>query len=85
MNILLVPVPLWALLIVLIISALIVAVQYRRSRQRMDDIDRVIDNMDRWADEIEERLFESEQRSGRGFHETYSNNNATRKRSHNYY
>lgn len=56
MSILFHPVPLWALLVLTVLAAAGVALLHRRLQRRMDGIDRFIDNMDLWADEIEERL-----------------------------
>jgi hypothetical protein len=70
---------------VIVIAAALVDLQHRRLRRRMDGIDRFIDNMDRWADTIEDRLEQSERRAGPRLHDFHANSNATGRRSRYYY
>lgn len=49
--ILIIPVPLWLLVVVIVVGAFFIGLQ-----QRIGHLERVINNMDRWADGIDERL-----------------------------
>ena len=64
-DFLLLPVPMWLLLLVMIILAFLFELRLRRLRSSHDRLVRVINNMDRWADEIEEKLENREKRSSR--------------------
>lgn len=54
------PVPLLGIVAALFFAAMIFHHQHRRLKRRMDVIERFINNMDRWADGIEDRLEECE-------------------------
>ncbi len=64
-DFLLLPVPMWLLLLVMIILAFLFELRLRRLRSSHDRLVRVINNMDRWADEIEEKLESREKSSSR--------------------
>jgi hypothetical protein len=56
MDILSLSVPLWLLLAVVIIIALLFDYRHRRLQRRVEMLDREFYNMDRWADAVDERL-----------------------------
>ena len=64
-DFLLLPVPMWLLLLVAITLVAVVDRRLRLLRNSNDQLVRVINNMDRWADEIEEKLEASEKSSTR--------------------
>lgn len=63
MEVFLLPVPLWVLLLVTAVIAVLFDFQSRRNKRRIDSLERVISNMDRWADDIEARLESCEKSS----------------------
>jgi tRNA(Phe) wybutosine-synthesizing methylase Tyw3 len=64
-DFLLLPVPMWLFLLVTITLVVVVDRRLRLLRNSNDQLVRVINNMDRWADEIEEKLENSEKSSSR--------------------
>lgn len=64
-DFLLLPVPMWLFLLVAITLLAMVDRRLRLLRSNNDQLVRVINNMDRWADEIEEKLEASEKSSTR--------------------
>lgn len=64
-DFLLLPVPMWLFLLVAITLLVVVDRRLRLLRNSNDQLVRVINNMDRWADEIEEKLENSEKSSSR--------------------
>ena len=65
MDFLLLPVPMWLFLLVAITLLVVVDRRLRLLRNSNDQLVRVINNMDRWADEIEQKLENSEKSSSR--------------------
>ena len=64
-DFLLYPVPMWLFLLVMTTVFVVFDLRLRRLRKSNDQLVRVINNMDRWADEIEEKLENSEKSSSR--------------------
>lgn len=65
MDFLLLPVPIWLFLLVAITLLVVVDRRLRLLRNSNEQLVRVINNMDRWADEIEQKLENSKKSSSR--------------------
>lgn len=64
-DLLLFPVPMWLFLLVTMTVVIVFDLRLRRLKRSNDELIRVINNMDLWADEIEQKLENSEKSSSR--------------------